>query len=172
VATVAAFQIEGSINVDGRGKSIWDDFSRLPGTTLDGKNGDVATDSYKRWKDDIALLRQYGVKAYRFSISWPRIIPLGGRDDPLNPKGIKFYSDFIDELIANGIVPFVVSTRRTVRTITKRKYLVAQTLYHWDLPQVLHDRYGGWLNKEEITKDFVNYSRVCFESFGDRVQHW
>lgn len=107
--TVAAFQIEGSIDVDDRGKSIWDDFCKLPGITLDGKNGDVATDSYNRWKDDIALLRQYGVKAYRFSISWPRIIPLGGRNDPINPKGVKFYSDFIDELIANGIVPFVVS---------------------------------------------------------------
>lgn len=149
----AAFQIEGSIDVDGRGKSIWDDFCRSPGITLDGKNGDVATDSYNRWKDDIALLRQYGVKAYRFSISWPRIIPLGGRNDPINPKGIKFYSDFIDELIANGIIPFV-------------------TLYHWDLPQNLHDHYGGWLNKDEITKDFVRYSRVCFEHFGDRVKYW
>lgn len=92
----------------------------MPGTTLDGKNGDVATDSYKRWKDDVALLRQYGVKAYRFSISWPRIIPLGGRNDPINPKGIKFYSDFIDELIANDIVPFVVSTRRAELAILNK----------------------------------------------------
>jgi len=115
-ATPAAFQVEGSTDADGRGKSIWDDFSRSPGKTLDGKNGDVATDSYNRWKDDIALLRQYGVKAYRFSISWPRIIPLGGRGDPTNPEGIKYYSDFIDELIANGIVPFVVSTRWVERT--------------------------------------------------------
>ena len=117
MVTVAAFQIEGSTDVDGRGKSIWDDFSRLPGKTLDGKNGDIATDSYKRWKDDIVLLRQYGVKSYRFSISWTRIIPLGGRGDPINPKGIKFYSDFIDELTANGIVPFVVSTRRAEHAI-------------------------------------------------------
>ncbi|KAF9652271.1 glycoside hydrolase family 1 protein [Thelephora ganbajun] len=149
----AAFQIEGSTDVGGRGKSIWDDFSRLPERTLDGKNGDVATDSYKRWKEDIALLRLYGVRAYRFSISWPRIIPLGGRNDPTNPEGIQFYSDFIDELIYNGIVPFV-------------------TLYHWDLPQGLHDRYGGWLKKDEITKDFVRYSRVCFGSFGNRVKYW
>jgi len=105
----AAFQIEGSTDRDGRGGSIWDGFSRSPGKTLDGKSGEVATDSYRRWKEDIALLRQYGVKSYRFSISWSRIIPLGGRDDPTNPKGIKFYSDFINELIANGIVPFVVS---------------------------------------------------------------
>ena len=112
LGTTAAFQIEGSTDVGGRGKSIWDDFSRSPGKTLDGKDGDVATDSYKRWKEDIALLRQYGVKAYRFSISWSRIIPLGGRDDPTNPEGIKFYSDVIDELIVNGVVPFVVSLQR------------------------------------------------------------
>lgn len=114
----AAFQIEGSTDIDGRGKSIWDDFSRSPGKTLDGRNGDVATDSYKRWKEDIALLRQYGVKAYRFSISWSRIIPLGGREDPTNCEGIKFYSDLIDELITNGIIPFVVSIREAERTAT------------------------------------------------------
>ncbi|KLO18904.1 glycoside hydrolase family 1 protein [Schizopora paradoxa] len=148
----AAFQIEGSTDVDGRGKSIWDDFSRTPGKTFDGGNGDVATDSYARWEEDIALLKQYGVKAYRFSIAWARIIPLGGRNDPVNPKGIEFYSKFIDRLLANGITPFV-------------------TLYHWDLPQGLHDRYQGWLNKE-IILDYVNYCRVCFEAFGDRVKHW
>ncbi|KAJ7508479.1 beta-glucosidase 1B [Mycena galericulata] len=149
----ASFQIEGSTNADGRGKSIWDDFSRLPGKTQDGRNGDDATDSYKLWRDDIALLAQYGVKTYRFSLAWARIIPLGGRNDPVNPKGIEFYSNFIDALLANGIVPFV-------------------TLYHWDLPQSLHDRYGGWLNKDEIVQDYVNYARVCFEAFGDRVKFW
>ncbi|KAJ6601188.1 beta-glucosidase [Mycena vulgaris] len=149
----ASFQIEGSVNADGRGKSIWDDFSRLPGKTLDGRNGDDATDSYKLWRDDIALLAQYGVKTYRFSLSWSRIIPLGGRNDPINPKGIEFYSKFIDALLANGIVPFV-------------------TLYHWDLPQGLHDRYTGWLNKNEIVQDYVRYARVCFEAFGDRVKFW
>ncbi|KAG8798749.1 Beta-glucosidase 1B [Serendipita sp. 398] len=149
----ASFQIEGSVDVDGRGKSIWDDFSRTPGKTLDGKNGDVATDSYRLWREDIALLKQYGIKAYRFSIAWSRIIPLGGRNDPVNPKGIKFYSDVIDELLRAGITPFV-------------------TLYHWDLPQELHNRYGGWLNKDEIVPDFVNYARICFQSFGDRVKHW
>jgi beta-glucosidase len=94
--------------VDGRGKSIWDDFARTPGKTMDGKNGDVSTDSYKRWKEDIALLASYGVKSYRFSIAWSRIIPLGGRDDPINPKGIEFYSKVIDELLKHGITPFVV----------------------------------------------------------------
>lgn len=95
--------------MDGRGKSIWDDFSKLPGKTLDGKDGDVATDSYQRWKEDIELLAEYGVKSYRFSIAWPRIIPLGGRNDPVNAKGIKFYSNLIDGLLAKGIIPFVVS---------------------------------------------------------------
>lgn len=149
----ASFQIEGSTNVDGRGKSIWDDFSKIPGKTQDGKDGDVATDSYNRWKEDIELLAEYGVKSYRFSIAWSRIIPLGGRNDPVNQKGIEFYSKFIDALLAKGIIPFV-------------------TLYHWDLPQALHDRYGGWLNKEEIVKDYVNYAKICYESFGDRVKHW
>jgi beta-glucosidase/6-phospho-beta-glucosidase/beta-galactosidase len=107
----ASFQIEGSANVDGRGKSIWDDFSKQPGKTMDGRDGDVATDSYRLWKEDIALLAQYGVKSYRFSLSWSRIIPLGGRNDPVNPKGIAFYSNFINALLEHGIIPFVV--RRT-----------------------------------------------------------
>ncbi|KAF8146455.1 glycoside hydrolase family 1 protein [Mycena galopus ATCC 62051] len=103
----ASFQIEGSTDADGRGKSIWDDFSRLPGKTQDGRNGDEATNSYKLWRDDISLLARYGVKSYRFSLSWSRIIPLGGRNDPINPKGIEFYSNFIDALLANGITPFL-----------------------------------------------------------------
>lgn len=105
----ASFQIEGSTDADGRGPSIWDAFSREPGRTSDGRNGDVATDSYRLWKEDIQLLKQYGVQAYRLSISWSRVIPLGGRDDPVNEQGIQFYSNFIDELLANGIIPFVVS---------------------------------------------------------------
>lgn len=120
---------------------------------MDGRDGDVTTDSYRLWKEDIALLAQYGVKSYRFSLSWSRIIPLGGRNDPVNPKGIAFYSNFIDALLEHGIIPFV-------------------TLYHWDLPQALHDRYGGWLNKDEIVQDYVRYAKVCFQSFGDRVKHW
>ena len=108
---LASFQIEGSTDADGRGKSIWDDFSRQPGKTLDGRNGDVATDSYNRWREDIELLSAYGVKSYRFSIAWSRIIPLGGRLDPVNPKGIEFYGKLIDALLERGIVPFVVSTK-------------------------------------------------------------
>ncbi|TCD60704.1 Beta-glucosidase 1B [Steccherinum ochraceum] len=149
----ASFQIEGSTDVGGRGKSIWDDFSRTPGKTMDGRNGDVATDSFNLWREDLDLLVSYGVKSYRFSLSWSRIIPLGGRDDPVSEEGIKFYNDLIDALLERGITPFV-------------------TLYHWDLPQALHDRYLGWLNKDEIVADYVHYSRVCFERFGDRVKHW
>ncbi|KAH8112866.1 glycoside hydrolase family 1 protein [Phellopilus nigrolimitatus] len=149
----ASFQVEGSTDIDGRGKSIWDDFARTPGKTLDGRNGDVATDSYRLWREDLALLKQYGIKSYRFSLAWSRIIPLGGRLDPINPKGIEFYNNLINGLLENGITPFV-------------------TLYHWDLPQALHDRYGGWLNKDEIVKDYTNYARVCFEAFGDRVKFW
>ncbi|KAJ8509392.1 hypothetical protein ONZ45_g8418 [Pleurotus djamor] len=147
----AAYQIEGSTAAGGRGPSIWDTFAAQPGKTADGKSGDEATDSYRRWKEDIALLKSYGVKAYRFSVSWSRIIPLGGRDDPVNQEGIDHYRSFIKELIAQGIVPFV-------------------TLYHWDLPQALHDRYGGWLSKE-VVQDFTNYAKVCFEAFGDLVKN-
>jgi len=91
--------------------------------------------------------------AHRFSLSWSRIIPLGGRDDPINEAGIAFYSTYIDALLAAGITPFV-------------------TLYHWDLPEKLQERYGGWLDKQEITKDFERYACVCFERFGRRVKHW
>ncbi|RPD61802.1 beta-glucosidase 1B [Lentinus tigrinus ALCF2SS1-7] len=148
----ASFQIEGSTTADGRGKSWWDDFAKLPGKTLDGRDGDVATDSYNRWEDDLDLLVSYGVNSYRFSIAWSRIIPLGGRNDPVNEAGIQWYSNLIDGLLKRGITPFV-------------------TLYHWDLPQALYDRYGGWLSRE-IIEDYVNYAKICFERFGDRVKFW
>lgn len=160
---LAAFQIEGSTSVDGRGPSIWDSYSRIPGKTLDGRSGDVATDSYRLWKEDQALLAEYGVKAYRFSLSWSRIIPLGGRNDPVNPQGIKFYSDFIDGLLEKGITPFVV---RVFYPLSLSSLLTdvpmphMKTLYHWDLPQALHDRYGGWLNKDEIVQDYTRYAKV------------
>ena len=106
----AAYQIEGSFDKDGREPSIWDTFSKTPGKIRDGSNGDVATDSYRLWKEDVDLLESYGVKAYRFSIAWTRIIPKGGREDPVNEAGIKFYRTLIEELIKRGIVPWVVST--------------------------------------------------------------
>ncbi|KAF9260580.1 glycoside hydrolase family 1 protein [Marasmius fiardii PR-910] len=148
----ASYQIEGSPSIDGRGPSIWDTFSHKPGKIADGTNGDVATDSYLRWKDDIELLKSYGANAYRFSISWSRIIPLGGRGDEVNREGVRFYRSIIEELVKNGITPCV-------------------TLYHWDLPQALYDRYTGWLDRR-IIDDFVNYAEVCFREFGDLVKHW
>ena len=149
----ASYQIEGAVAEDGRGKSIWDTFCHLEPTRTKGANGDVACDHYHRYEEDLDLLVRYGAKAYRFSISWSRIIPLGGREDALNEKGIAFYNKLIDGLIARGITPWA-------------------TLYHWDLPQGLHDRYGGWLNIDESQRDFERYSRVCFERFGDRVKNW
>lgn len=149
----AAYQIEGAVAEDGRGTSIWDTFCHLEPSRTKGANGDVACDHYHRYEEDLELLTKYGAKAYRFSISWSRIIPLGGRDDPVNEAGIDFYNRLIDALVRRGITPWV-------------------TLYHWDLPQALHDRYGGWLDVEESQRDFERYARVCFERFGDRVQDW
>ncbi|KAK0112679.1 hypothetical protein ONS95_014418 [Cadophora gregata] len=149
----AATQVEGAWNVDGKGKSIWDQFAHTPGKVKDGSTPDEAVLSYYKTKEDVALMKSYGVTGYRFSLSWARIIPLGGKDDPVNEKGIEYYNGLIDELLANGITPFV-------------------TLFHWDIPQALEDRYGGMLNKDAYTPDFVRYAEVCFERFGDRVKHW
>ena len=118
-----SYQIEGAAHEDGRGDSIWDNFCKIPGKIADGSSGEVACDSYHVYKADVALLKSLGAKAYRFSVSWSRVIPLGGRDDPVNDKGLQYYVDLVDELLANGIQPMV-------------------TLFHWDLPQGLHDRYG------------------------------
>ncbi|KAL1986760.1 hypothetical protein VTN96DRAFT_5625 [Rasamsonia emersonii] len=149
----AAYQIEGAVDKDGRGKSIWDTFCHLEPSRTKGANGDIACDHYNRYEEDLDLLSAYGAQAYRFSISWSRVIPLGGRNDPVNEAGIAFYNRLIDSLIARGVTPWV-------------------TLYHWDLPQALHDRYGGWLNVEESQQDFERYARLCFERFGDRVKNW
>ena len=100
------------------------------------------------------------MKAYRFSLSWSRIIPLGGRNDPVNPQGIEFYNKFIDALLENNITPFVVRIYNNAYLYLAHSSYAAQTIYHWDLPQALHERYSGWLNKDEITKDYVNYARV------------
>lgn len=149
----AAYQIEGAVNEGGRGKCIWDTFCHLEPSRTKNAHGDVACDHYHRFEDDFDLLSKYGAGAYRFSIAWSRIIPLGGRNDAVNEQGIDFYNRLIDSLLRRGIKPWV-------------------TLYHWDLPQALHDRYGGWLNVEEVQKDFERYSRVCYERFGDRVKNW
>ncbi|RMY97254.1 hypothetical protein D0864_04864, partial [Hortaea werneckii] len=149
----ASYQIEGAPHEDGRGDSIWDTFCKIPGKIADGTSGDVACDSYHRYKEDVALLKQLGAKAYRFSISWSRVIPLGGRKDPINEAGLQYYVNLVDELVANGIVPMI-------------------TLFHWDLPQALYDRYGGFLNKEEYVQDYVNFARVMFGALGSKVKYW
>ncbi|MBP7686286.1 MAG: beta-glucosidase [Thermoflexales bacterium] len=148
-AATASYQIEGAVDADGRGESIWDRFSHTPGKTRDGDTGDVACDHYHRWRDDLALMKQLGLSAYRFSIAWPRILP-NGRGH-VNEQGLAFYDQLVDALLAANIQPYV-------------------TLYHWDLPQALEDA-GGWLNRD-ITDAFVDYAQVVVKRLGDRVKQW
>lgn len=148
-AATAAYQIEGAFNDDGKGLNIFDTFCRIHGNILNDDNGEIACDHYHRFKDDVALMKKIGIKAYRFSISWARILPDGtGR---INYAGIKFYNDLIDELLVNGIEPFI-------------------TLYHWDLPLAL-DKKGGWRNSE-IVRWFAEYAKVVAENFSDRVKNF
>ncbi|KAL4629161.1 hypothetical protein ACB092_05G288200 [Castanea dentata] len=144
----SAYQVEGAANEDGRGPSIWDSFSHSG--KMHGDNGDIACDQYHKYKDDVQLMVDTGLEAYRFSISWSRLIPNGR--GPVNPKGLQYYNNLINELSSNGIQPHV-------------------TLHHSDFPQALEDKYGGWLSREMV-KDFTAYADVCFRNFGDRVLHW
>ncbi|MEZ9179865.1 GH1 family beta-glucosidase [Vibrio cyclitrophicus] len=148
-AATASYQIEGAWDQDGKGPTNWDEFTKIPGKTFEGTNGDVAIDHYNRYKEDIALMAEMGLESYRFSISWARIFPEG--TGAVNQKGIDFYNAIIDECIKHGIVPFI-------------------TLYHWDLPLTLEKK-GGWLNKE-TTEAYIEYAKLCFNTFGDRVKHF
>jgi beta-glucosidase len=148
-AATSAYQIEGAHDVDGRGESIWDRFCRTPGKVEGGDHGDVACDHYHRWRDDIALMRELGLRAYRFSVAWPRILPTG--TGVVNARGLDFYDQLVDGLLSAGITPFV-------------------TLYHWDLPQVLEDA-GGWPSRT-VAEAFVNYADIVTRRLGDRVKHW
>ncbi|KAI4323457.1 hypothetical protein L6164_023060 [Bauhinia variegata] len=150
VAT-SAYQIEGAHNEGGRGPSIWDAFTHTEGKIIDGSNGDIAVDHYHRYTEDIDLIANLGFQAYRFSISWSRIFP-DGLGTKVNDEGIAFYNGLINALLERGIQPYV-------------------TLYHWDLPQHLHESMGGWLNKK-IVDYFAIYADTCFASFGDRVKYW
>lgn len=143
----ASFQIEGASKEDGKSPSIWDDFCAQPGHISDNSNGDMACDHYHRYREDVALMASLGVKAYRFSIAWPRVIPTGTGE--VNEAGLQFYSDLVDCLLEHGIRPFV-------------------TLYHWDLPRALHQR-GAWLN-DEMPEWFAAYTRAVAEKLGDRVK--
>ncbi|MEZ0469841.1 GH1 family beta-glucosidase [Luteimonas salinilitoris] len=148
-AATAAHQIEGSPLADGAGPSIWTRFAHTPGMILNGDTGDVACDHYRRWQDDVALMRELGLKAYRFSVSWSRILPEGtGR---VNQAGLDFYSRLVDALLENGIEPLL-------------------TLYHWDLPAALDDR-GGWLNRDSADW-FAEYGSVLYRALDGRVKKW
>lgn len=148
-AATASYQIEGAWNEDGKGESTWDRFSHTPGTIYQNQNGDVACDHYHLWEKDVDLMSYIGLKAYRFSVSWPRIFPEG--KGKVNPKGLAFYDRLIDKLLEKGIKPAI-------------------TLYHWDLPQKLED-IGGWLNRD-VAKYFSDYASFLFYKFGDRVDLW
>jgi beta-glucosidase len=145
----SAYQIEGATREDGRGACIWDTFSRLPGRIHDGDTADIADDHYHRYKEDVALMKAMGVTTYRFSIAWPRLFP-DGTGTP-NPKGLAFYDRLVDELLAQGIMPFA-------------------TLYHWDLPQALQDR-GGWESRD-TAQAFAAYAAYVAARLGDRVGHF
>ena len=145
----SSYQIEGALHEDGRSESIWDRFAARPGAVSDGSSGDIACDHYHRFRDDVALMAELGITAYRFSIAWPRILP-NGRGEVLH-KGLDFYSDLVDALLEKGIRPFV-------------------TLNHWDMPQVLEDA-GGWASRDTVSA-FVAYADVVVRRLGDRVKDW
>jgi beta-glucosidase len=148
-ASTAAYQIEGAVREDGRGPSIWDVFSHVEGNIAGGDTSDIACDHYHRWPEDVALMRELGLGAYRLSLSWPRILPEGR--GWANPKGLEFYDRLIDGIMEVGVDPWVC-------------------LYHWDLPQALQDR-GGWQNRDTASW-FADYAVLAARRLGDRVKHW
>ncbi|MFZ6693422.1 GH1 family beta-glucosidase [Undibacterium sp. SXout20W] len=147
--STSSYQIEGAANEDGRGPSIWDEFSAQPGRILDGSSGAIACDHYHRWPEDLDLARDLGVKAYRFSVSWPRIFPVGTGE--IEERGLEFYDRLVDGIIERGMEPWL-------------------TLYHWDLPQALQLQ-GGWKSRATVDA-FNNYADVVSRRLGDRVKHW
>ncbi|GGI07954.1 GH1 family beta-glucosidase [Egicoccus halophilus] len=148
-AATSSYQIEGAVDVDGRGPSIWDTYSHTPGRTAGGETGDVAVDHYHRFREDVALMADLGLSAYRFSIAWPRIVPDG--DGEIEARGLAFYRRLVDALVDAGIEPVV-------------------TLYHWDLPQALQDR-GGWANRD-VVDAFTRYATIVHDHLGDAVRTW
>ncbi|EFJ04679.1 hypothetical protein SELMODRAFT_98083 [Selaginella moellendorffii] len=153
----SAYQVEGASKKGGRGLSIWDVFCNVPGRIADGRNGYKSVDQYHKYKEDVNLMSEMGMNAYRFSISWSRIIPdgMGGTSCSVNEKGVEYYNHLIDKLLSKGLEPFV-------------------TLYHWDLPQRIHDDapiVGGWINPR-VVDYFAGYAEICFARFGNRVKKW
>jgi beta-glucosidase len=149
-SATASYQVEGGVHDDGRGESIWDRFCHTPGKIKDDATGDVSCDHYHRMEEDVALMQELGLTAYRFSIAWPRVVPDG--DGAVNPKGLDWYSRLVDKLLAANIVPVA-------------------TLYHWDLPQALEDRHGGWRSRH-IPEAFGRYADAVVSRLGDRVKTW
>jgi 6-phospho-beta-glucosidase len=149
-AASAAYQVEGAWDADGKGLSVWDVFTKLPGKTFQGSNGDVAVDHYRRYKEDVALMAEAGLKAYRFSVAWPRVYPRGRGE--INAAGLEFYSRLVDELLSHDIEPIL-------------------TLYHWDVPQALMEAYGAWESRR-IIEDFTSYCITLYKQLGDRVRYW
>ena len=147
-AATAAYQVEGAASEDGKGESIWDVFCRRPGAIADGSSGDIACDHYHRYRDDVALMSRLGLNAYRFSISWPRVLPDGRR---VEQRGLDFYDRLVEALLERGIEPFA-------------------TLYHWDLPEWVQEA-GGWASRETL-KHFAEFARFVGERLGDRVRNW
>ena len=148
-SATASYQVEGAVNEDGRGPSIWDTFSHTPGKTDKGDTGDVADDHFHLYKEDIALMKDLGLKTYRFSVAWPRIYPTGRGQ--VNPKGFDFYERMLDTLLAAGIEPYC-------------------TMYHWDLPQALEDK-GGWQNRD-TAEAFAEYAGTVAKQFSGKVKHY
>ncbi len=148
-AATASYQIEGGWKEDGKGESIWDRFSHTPGKIMDGSTGDIACDHYHLWRDDIGLMKEIGLRAYRLSISWPRILSQGRGQ--VNPAGLDFYSRLVDVLLEANIIPFI-------------------TLFHWDLPQALQDE-GGFAERA-TAEAFVEYADIVTRHLGDRVKNW
>ena len=149
-AATSSYQIEGAVAADGRSESIWDRFATKPGAIKDGSNGSRACDHYRLWREDVALMKGLGLQAYRFSVAWPRVLPDGG--GAVNAAGLDFYERLVDALLEAGIAP-------------------VPTLYHWDLPQVLQERHGGWVARE-VGERFVEYADAVTRRLGDRVGRW
>ncbi|CAK9328034.1 unnamed protein product [Citrullus colocynthis] len=149
----AAYQYEGAAFKYGRGPSIWDTYThKHPERITDGKNGDVAVDQYHRYKEDVVIMNRIGFDAYRFSISWSRVLPKGKLSGGVNKEGIDYYNRLINELLSKGIQSYV-------------------TIFHWDVPQALEDEYQGFLG-HQIINDYLDFADLCFKEFGDRVKHW
>ena len=148
-AATSAYQIEGAVNEDGKGKHVWDIYTKQPGHVYENHTGDVACDHYHRFREDVAIMKEMGLKGYRFSIDWSRVLPEGR--GKVNEAGIAFYGNLIDALLEAGIEPYI-------------------TLYHWELPYEIYKR-GGWMNPD-IVEWFGAYARLVAERFSDRVTHF